>query len=147
MSNPKRCLVTGAAGFIGSHLCNSLLSLGHTVIGLDSLIVGRLANLELAKTYDTFTFIEQDVAAIAPSTLEGIDWVFHLAGLADLVPSIENPSNYYHSNAHGTFAILEASRHAQVKRFIYTASSTCYGIPDQYPTPETYPCCPDIPTV
>lgn len=145
MTNSKHCLVTGAAGFIGSHLCDRLLSLGHTVIGLDSLITGRLANLAVAKANNNFSFIEQDLAAITPSTLEGVDWIFHLAGLADLVPSIENPTNYYHSNVHSTFALLEACRHAKVQRFIYTASSTCYGIPDQYPTPETYPCSPEHP--
>lgn len=145
MTSFKRCLVTGAAGFIGSHLCDRLLELGHTVIGLDSLIVGRSANLETAKAYDTFTFIQQDVVEILPSTLEGIDWVFHLAGLADLVPSIQNPEKYYHANVNGTFALLQACRKAQIQRFIYTASSTCYGIPNQYPTPETYPCSPEHP--
>jgi UDP-glucose 4-epimerase len=145
MTTSKRCLVTGAAGFIGSHLCDRLLSLGHTVTGLDSLIVGRLANLETAQNHNTFTFIHQDVADITPSTLEGIDWVFHLAGLADLVPSIQNPEQYYHANVQGTFALLEACRHLQVQRFIYTASSTCYDIPDQYPTPETHPCSPEHP--
>jgi len=145
LTTPKHCLVTGSAGFIGSHLCDRLLALGHTVTGLDSLITGRLANLETAKTYNTFNFLEQETAAIAPSTLEGIDWVFHLAGLADLVPSIQNPGKYYHANVHSTFALLDACRHAQIQRFIYTASSTCYGIPDQYPTPETYPCSPEHP--
>jgi UDP-glucose 4-epimerase len=126
-------------------LCDRLLTLGHAVTGLDSLITGRLANLETAKTYNTFNFLEQDTAAIMPSTLEGIDWVFHLAGLADLVPSIQNPGKYYHANVHSTFALLDACRHAPIQRFVYTASSTCYGIPDQYPTPETYPCSPEHP--
>jgi UDP-glucose 4-epimerase len=145
LTDSKRCLVTGAAGFIGSHLCDRLLALGHTVIGLDSLIVGRLANLELAKTHSRFSFIEQDVANITPDVLQGVDWVFHLAGLADLVPSIQTPEKYYHSNVNGTFALLSACRHAQIQRFVYTASSTCYGIPDTYPTPETYPCAPEHP--
>ena len=136
----KRCLVTGAAGFIGSHLCDRLLELGHSVVGLDNLVTGRTTNLAVAQTYDSFSFIEQDVTDVSDSTLEGIDWVFHLAGLADLVPSIENPENYYHSNLHGTFKILEACRRAKIAKFVYTASSTCYGIPEQYPTPETYPC-------
>ena len=145
MTDSKRCLVTGAAGFIGSHLCDRLLERGHTVIGLDSLIVGRLANLERAKTSDKFTFVEQDVANITPSILEGVEWVFHLAGLADLVPSIQNPAKYYHANVHCTFSLLEACRQASIQRFIYTASSTCYGIPEQYPTPENYPCIPKHP--
>jgi UDP-glucose 4-epimerase len=145
LNTNKRCLVTGAAGFIGSHLCDRLLSLGHQVTGLDSLIVGNPKNLEKAKTQEKFTFLHQDVAEVTPKTLEKIDWVFHLAGLADLVPSIENPENYYHSNVHGTFALLNATRQAKIERFVYTASSTCYGIPDTYPTPETYPCSPEHP--
>ncbi|MGD2179761.1 SDR family oxidoreductase [Lusitaniella coriacea] len=145
MSTGKHCLVTGAAGFIGSHLCDRLLELGHRVTGLDSLIVGNSANLEAAKQKDGFEFIHQDVADVTPATLEGIDWMFHLAGLADLVPSIQNPENYYHSNVHGTFALLNACRKAKIQRFIYTASSTCYGIPDQYPTPETTPSAPEHP--
>jgi len=64
------------------------------------------------------------------------DWVFHLASLADIVPSIQNPESYFRSNVDATFYVLEAARHANVKRFVYSASSSCYGIPDTYPTPE-----------
>ncbi|MDB9475048.1 SDR family oxidoreductase [Dolichospermum circinale] len=145
LQDGKRCLVTGAAGFIGSHLCDRLLKSGHSVLGLDNLITGRTLNLKVAQNHSSFTFIEQDLADISPDTLIDIDWVFHLAGLADLVPSIQNPGNYYHANIHSTFALLEACRHAHIEKFIYTASSTCYGIPDQYPTPETYPCHPEHP--
>ena len=112
MSTAKHCLVTGASGFIGSHLCDRLLALGHQVTGLDSLIVGNPANLDAAKQHEGFTFVKQDVADVTPQTLEGINWIFHLAGLADLVPSIQNPENYYHSNVHGTFALLNACRSA-----------------------------------
>ena len=80
LNSPKHCLVTGAAGFIGSHLCDLLLKSGHSVVGLDNLVTGRTANLKVAQTYSTFTFIEQDVADISPSILTDIDWVFHLAG-------------------------------------------------------------------
>ncbi|MBD2614823.1 SDR family oxidoreductase [Nostoc punctiforme FACHB-252] len=145
LNSYKNCLVTGAAGFIGSHLCDRLLQLSHTVVGLDNLITGRKTNLKVAQTNPRFTFIEQDVASISPEILTDIDWVFHLAGLADLVPSIQNPGQYYYSNLHNTFVLLEACRHAEIEKFIYTASSTCYGIPDQYPTPETYPCHPKHP--
>ncbi|MCS6814477.1 MAG: SDR family oxidoreductase [Cyanobacteria bacterium] len=144
-STSKRCLVTGAAGFIGSHLCDRLLALGHQVTGIDSLSTGRLTNLQQAQTSPNFQFVEQDTATIQPNQLEGIDWVFHLSGLADLVPSIQDPGKYYHANTHSTYALLEACRQVMPQRFIYTASSTCYGIPDQYPTPESYPCNPEHP--
>jgi UDP-glucose 4-epimerase len=67
---------------------------------------------------------------------EGVDWVFHLAALADIVPSIQNPDEYFKANVDGTFNVLQAARGAKVKRFIYSASSSCYGIPDSYPTSE-----------
>ena len=76
---------------------------------------------------------------------QDIDWVFHLAALADIVPSIQMPMQYHRSNVDGTFAVLEASRAAGVKRFVYAASSSCYGIPDQYPTPETAEARPQYP--
>jgi UDP-glucose 4-epimerase len=66
-----------------------------------------------------------------------VDWVFHVAALADIVPSIQRPDLYFHSNVDGTFSVLEAAKMAAVKRLIYAASSSCYGIPDRYPTPET----------
>ena len=67
---------------------------------------------------------------------EGVDWVFHLAAMADIVPSIENPQDYYNSNVTGTFNVLQACRKYQIKKIIYSASSSCYGIPDKYPTDE-----------
>lgn len=140
MTSSKRCLVTGAAGFIGSHLCDRLLTAGHQVTGLDNFITGRPSNLEMARQNPRFSFIDLDVAQVNGALLQDIDWVFHLAGLADLVPSIKNPEKYYHANLQGTFALLEACRSTGIERFIYTASSTCYGIPTVYPTPETYPC-------
>ncbi len=141
-----RALVTGAAGFIGSHLTDLLLSRGIGVTGVDNLTSGRMSNLREAEKHPGFRFVEGDIGnpEMAPA-FEGIDWVFHLAGLADIVPSIEMPAQYYSTNVGGTFNALECARKAGVKRFVYAASSSSYGIPDNYPTPETAPIRPQYP--
>jgi len=74
-----------------------------------------------------------------------VDWVFHLAGLADIVPSIENPKKYFDANVVGTLNVLEASKKAKVKKFIYAASASCYGIPKKYPTNENSKIDPQYP--
>lgn len=133
------CLVTGGAGFIGSHLVERLLNLGHDVTVLDNLSTGRASNLASLKDRSCLTVQDCDVAhdSRLPELFEGAEWVFHLAGLADIVPSVQNPTAYHDVNVSGTVAVLEASRAADVKRFVYTASSSCYGIPDNFPTTET----------
>jgi UDP-glucose 4-epimerase len=138
----KRCVVTGAAGFIGSHLVDALLARGHVVVGLDDLSTGRKKNLQQAQKSPHFVFLQKSVVGLKPADLPagGVDWVFHLAGRADLVPSIVNPREYFEVNVDGTFDVLECARTLSAKRFVYTASSTCYGIPEQYPTPESAPC-------
>lgn len=142
-----RCLVTGGAGFIGSHLVDRLLGDGHEVVVLDNFSTGRRQNLSQHEGHPGLTVHKRDVALLETiqPLFEGVDWVFHLAALADIVPSIVRPLEYYRSNLDGTVAVLEASRKAGVKRFIYAASSSCYGIPDIYPTPETAPISPQYP--
>jgi len=136
-----RCVVTGAAGFIGSHLTDALLAKGHSVLGVDDLSTGRLKNLDDARKNKDFSFLEKSVVGLRSVDLpKELDWFFHLAGRADLVPSIVNPREYFCVNVDGTFDALECARALGVKRFIYTASSTCYGVPEVYPTPETAPC-------
>lgn len=142
-----RCLVTGGAGFIGSHLVDRLLEDSHEVIVLDNFSTGRLSNLGQTAKRTGLAVHKRDVAnleSIQP-LFEGVDWVFHLAALADIVPSIVRPLEYYRSNVDGTVTVLEASRQTGVKRFIYAASSSCYGVPDAYPTPETAPIRPQYP--
>jgi UDP-glucose 4-epimerase len=142
-----KCVVTGGAGFIGSHLTDLLLQQGHVVIVIDSLLSGRMKNLTLAESNPKFRFVQADIRdsqALLPH-FEGVDWVFHLAGLADIVPSIEMPADYYSTNVTGTFNVLECARQCSVKRFVYAASSSSYGIPDHYPTPETAPIRPQYP--
>jgi UDP-glucose 4-epimerase len=134
-----RCVVTGGAGFIGSHLVDRLAGEGHDVVVIDDFATGRRENLAQHTSSKRVTVVEADVAepgAIA-TAMEGAEWVFHLAGLADIVPSIEKPHAYHRANVDGTVAVLEASRAAHAKRFVYAASSSCYGIPDACPTPET----------
>lgn len=141
------CLVTGGAGFIGSHLVDRLLSAGHQVAVLDNFSTGRPENLAHLAGVARLTLNQVDVAdyeAIRP-LFAGVDWVFHLAALADIVPSIQRPLDYHHANVDGTISVLEAARLAGVKRFVYAASSSCYGIPDLFPTPETAPIRPQYP--
>lgn len=142
-----KVIVTGGAGFIGSHLSRELWRRGHTIQVIDSLIGGRKETIADLLGQDRFAFHQADIrefAAIAP-LFDGADWVFHLAGLADIVPSIEKPRAYYETNVDGTFNVLEASRAAGVRRFVYAASSSCYGLAEQFPTPETAPVKPQYP--
>jgi len=142
-----KCIVTGAAGFIGSHLVDALLADGHSVIGVDDLSTGREKNLKQASAHPQFRLVLGDIRELDQAALgcDSADWFFHLAGRADLVPSIVNPEDYFLVNVEGTFRALQLARELGVRRFLYTASSTCYGIPDVYPTPETAPCNPEHP--
>ena len=141
------CIVTGASGFIGSHLVDALLADGHDVLGVDDLSTGRLKNLDAARQSPAFRFLEKNIRDLSKTDLPFVDcdWFFHLAGRADLVPSIVNPEDYFQVNVEGTFRALQLARELGVKRFLYAASSTCYGIPDTYPTPESAPCNPEHP--
>ena len=142
-----RALVTGGAGFIGSHICQELLSRGHQVLAVDNLSNGRLENFEEFGDTKKFEFKKVDILdrdGLLP-LFKGTDWVFHMAGLADIVPSIEKPELYFDVNVKGTLNVLEAAKNAGVKRFTYAASSSSYGIPEEYPTPETTPIAPQYP--
>jgi len=132
-------IVTGGSGFIGSHLVERLLADGHTVRVLDNFSTGRLDNLSRVRNNTCLTIHEVDVAdsEAIQELFAGVDWVFHLAALADIVPSIEHPLHYHRTNVDGTVAVVEAARKSGVSRFVYVASSSCYGIPDSYPTAET----------
>ena len=140
-------LVTGGGGFIGSHLTDALLSEGRRVRVLDNFSIGRRENLAQHTNNANLEIIDGDVAdkAICLTACDGAERVFHLAARADIVPSIQEPEAYFRANVDGTFAMLEAARRHAVKRFVYVASSSCYGIPDVYPTPETAPADPRYP--
>ena len=131
-----KSIVTGGAGFIGSHLVDKLLAMGHEVIVLDNFSTGRKENLIHVENKIKLVECDLSIKGDWVKDFNEVDWVFHLASLADIVPSIQNPEGYFRSNVDATFYVLEATRYANVKRFVYSASSSCYGIPDKYPTPE-----------
>jgi UDP-glucose 4-epimerase len=137
-------LVTGGAGFIGSHLVESLLRHGRRVKVVDNLAIGRRSNLPDDSALE---FLDGDITdpRVCEQAVAGCSRVFHLAALADIVPSIQRPQAYFHANVDGTFALCEAAREAGVSRLVYAASSSCYGVPDVYPTPETAPLRPQYP--
>ena len=140
-----KSIVTGGAGFIGSHLVDELLSLKHDVTVLDNFSTGRSDNL--SHVQDKITLINCDISKKDKwiSEFEGVDWVFHIAGLADIVPSIQNPEGYFNANVLGTLNIAEACKKNKIKRIIYLASASCYGIPDEYPTTEKAKIKPEYP--
>jgi UDP-glucose 4-epimerase len=135
-----RALITGGAGFIGSHLCNRLLADGHDVVAIDNLSTGRRENLP---EHARLEFIEADCRD--DDAYPSAEWWFHLAALADIVPSVEWPRTYHEANVDGTVAVLQAARYGGATRFIYAASSSCYGLPTIFPTPEDAPCSPQYP--
>lgn len=142
-----KCLVTGGAGFIGSHLSGLLLDNGHEVVVVDNLSTGTISNISGFVDSPNLKFIELDICnnKRLSDVFVGIDWVFHLAALADIVPSIENPESYFHANVVGTLNIAQLSVQNNVKKVVYAASSSCYGIPGKFPTDESSACDPKYP--
>ncbi len=131
-------LITGGAGFIGSHLTEKLINTGHNVTILDNLSTGRLTNLSSIKNKKKIKFINTDISKKGSWTnyFRNIDCVYHLAALADIVPSINFPERYFKSNVEGSLNVVQACRKFNIKKLIYAASSSCYGIPKKYPTSE-----------
>lgn len=144
----QTAIVTGAAGFIGSHLSEELIKQGFLVLGIDNLAVGRRENLSALK-HDRFNFLEADISTLTiedlPILKNELTHIYHLGALADIVPSIQLPGNYFQANVQGTFNMLEIARKANVKKFLYAASSSCYGIPRTFPTPESALVAPEYP--
>ena len=140
-------IVTGGAGFIGSHLVDRLLVDGRKIRVLDNFSTGRRENLDHHRGSGAVDIIDCDIAdkSAVMAACAGAERIFHLAARADVVPSIQEPEAYFRANVDGTFSILEAARAHGVKRMVYVASSSCYGVPDIYPTPETAPADPRYP--
>jgi len=137
----KKSIVTGGAGFIGSHLTGKLLEAGHEVVVIDDYSTGRLQNLNCFIKNPMLKVIEANVNDIREikEYFRGADYIFHLASLADIVPSVKDPLAYHRANVDGTVHVMEAVRECApgVKKVLYAASSSCYGIPDKGPTLET----------
>jgi len=142
-----KAIVTGGAGFIGSHMVDLLVSNNYEVLVIDNLANGQLDNIEHHKGKIKFVQIDiGDYNSELDSYFEDVDYVFHYAALADIVPSINNPLKYHKANVDGTIRVLEVAKKSKnLKKFVYAASSSCYGIPDIYPTPESSPIAPEYP--
>jgi len=146
MSLPKLAVVTGGAGFIGSHMVDRLLDEGFRVHVIDNLVGGRLENLAHRKDDANLVVETRDILDLAPDDklFAGAEYVFHFAGIGDIVPSIDKPVDYLSTNVMGTVKVLECARHARVCKLVYAASSSCYGLAD-VPTREDAPIQPEYP--
>ena len=137
MSNERLYLVTGGAGFIGSHLCTALVERGARVRVLDNLITGRRANL--AHLAGRIEFIEASITdeAATRQAAEGVSVIFHEAAIPSVPRSVKEPQLNHDANVNGTFNVLMAARDAGVKRVVYAASSSAYGETEELPKRET----------
>src|SRR3954464_13326402 len=139
-------VVTGGAGFIGSHMVDLLLGRGYEVRAIDNMVGGRADNVAQHKGKKEFTLEERDVRSYAPddALFKGAKYVFHFAGIGDIVPSIERPLEYMSANVQGTAHMLECARHGKAEKFVYASSSSCYGLAD-VPTREDHKIAPQYP--
>lgn len=146
MTTKPTTLVTGGAGFIGSHMVDILVDAGYKVRIIDNLIGGREANIAHHATSQDVDFINADICNIDPTDIafSDVSAVYHFAGVGDIVPSIERPIDYMNINVQGTVRMLEAARFAKVRKFVYAASSSCYGLADT-PTTEAHKIDPQYP--
>ena len=125
----KIAIVTGGAGFIGSHMVDLLLSKKYEVRVIDNLVGGHKKNLAQHKGNPKLKFKKIDICKLKSNDkfFRKVNYVFHFAGIGDIVPSIEKPLNYMRTNVQGTINVLESARFAKVKKFVYAASASCYG--------------------
>ena len=139
-----KALVTGGAGFIGSHLAEALCRRGARVIVLDNLSQGKLANLAWRRPGDTLEFVQGDIRdeALARQLIAGCEWVFHQAAVASVPWSVAEPLASHSHNLEGTLRLLVAAREAGVKRFLYASSSAIYGDLEAPVKHEGLPPCP-----
>ena len=145
MSKPI-AVVTGGAGFIGSHMVDLLVDHGFAVRVVDSLIGGRVDNIAQHNDDPDVVLEHKDIRDLEAGSkmFEGAKYVFHFAGMGDIVPSIEAPIEYMSTNVQGTVRVLECARAAGVEKFVYAASSSCYGLAET-PTTEDHVIQPQYP--
>jgi UDP-glucose 4-epimerase len=146
MQNKEISLVTGGAGFIGSHLVDFLISKNHEVRVLDDLSGGHEKNISHHYKNINFKFENKNICNLKNNEkiFKDVNYIFHLAGRGDIVPSIKSPLEYFQINNTGTIKVLENSRRSTVKKFVYAASSSCYGLA-KTPTREDFPIMPMYP--
>jgi UDP-glucose 4-epimerase len=142
----RTALVTGGAGFIGSHMVDLLVRQGYRVRVIDNLVGGRERNIAHHGNNPCVSFEAADIRDLDPChrVFAGVDHVFHFAGIGDIVPSIERPAEYMYVNVQGTVHMLECARSAGVRKFVYAASSSCYGLAAT-PTREDHAIAPQYP--
>lgn len=142
-----RALVTGGCGFIGSHIVDLLVENDADILVIDNESTGRAANIQEHLDSGRVGLLQGSVTDphLVARAAEGRTHIFHLAALADIVPSVVDPMSYFASNVEGSAVIMEAARHAGVEKVVYAASSSCYGIPDEVPTPESAQIRPQYP--
>lgn len=147
MRAKRKALVTGGAGFIGSHTVDLLVKEDFSVRIIDNLVGGQESNLAQHARNSDVTLDTRDIRAIDPNDAiyKDITHVIHFAGIGDIVPSIDRPTDYMSTNVLGTVQALEGARAAKVKKFVYAASSSCYGVATQIPTTENAPISPQYP--
>ena len=141
-----KSIITGGAGFIGSHLADLLILEGHEVHIIDDLRGGHISNISHLIGHANLHFHEKNILEINNESdiFKNVNFIYHLAGIGDIVPSIEKPEEYFEVNVQGTVKVLEAARKNQVDKFIYAASSSCYGIAST-PTSEKNSISPQYP--
>jgi len=147
MTNKPLALVTGGAGFVGSHMVDLLLSRGYAVRVIDDFSTGSMENLAQHKNNGDLDVFQRDIRRLKPESrlFADVQYVFHVAGIGAIVPSIENPAEYMSVNVQGTVRVLECARRAMVKKFVYAASSSCYGITPAVLTSESRFASPQYP--
>ena len=140
-----KVIITGGAGFIGSNLTEFLIEKNFEITIIDNFSTGKRENISRYGTH--VELIKADISKKGKWTtaFKDANFVVHLAAIAEIVPSINNPREYFSTNVSGTLNVLEAVRKSKIRKLIYAASSSCYGIPSEFPTKEDSPLKPMYP--